>query len=435
MHRIGRVHLLLTALLVMAACLVPQLPARAAGYGPGFDIGLGRIGAYVTPLGTQAYCLEISKNRPLGATDSGTVGGWAGLDAEALARLNWVLQSFGQSPDPVVTAAVNLYVWSVADPGTYGSHGVSGDDYYSGRAGAAKGAVLDALARIRAEAGPPRGSVELELRADLSGRAVVRDPAGAGGALTLEGAESLSPVQVTDGSVVEFTAVVAPGAGTATVAAEVQFAAQSYQPAITVHDSGPDQHLAGPAGDALIATASATVPLEFHPVLESSVARPVVSLGDAALDRLEVSVAADSPAPWLAGSRVVAIGRLYGPFASPPSEAASAPPDAPIAWTERVEVDGPGSVTTSGAFAPTEPGHYTWVWSYDSADQPGGSLLPGGYRWADRFGLPDESFEVVVPLPATGPSAPPWLAAVGAVLAGTGLTGVAAVMRMRRGRS
>ena len=51
------------------------------------------------------------------------VGGWDGLGADSLARLNWVLHEYGQSGDPVVTAAVNLYVWSVADPAPTGRTG------------------------------------------------------------------------------------------------------------------------------------------------------------------------------------------------------------------------------------------------------------------------------------------------------------------------
>ena len=47
--------------------------------------------------------------------------GWT--RADSLSQLNWVLHEYGQSGDPVVTAAVNLYVWSLADPATYGSTG------------------------------------------------------------------------------------------------------------------------------------------------------------------------------------------------------------------------------------------------------------------------------------------------------------------------
>ncbi len=244
------------------------------------------------------------------------------------AELNWVLHSYGQSADPVITAAVNLYVWSVADPGTYGSHGMSGDEYYSGRAGDARAAVLANLAEIRAAAGgvPGAGSVEVELAPDLTGRAIVHDPAGMGATLTIEGADAVGPVVVADGAVVEFVAQ--PGAGdrTAVVEATARFAWRSFPAAITVHDSGPEQHLAGPAGEALVAVGRAQVPLEFHPVIESAVTSPVLAIGERAVDRLAFAVATDSPAPWRAGAGVTAKGTLYGPFAAPP-------PGRPVATT------------------------------------------------------------------------------------------------------
>lgn len=434
MHRAR--HLLIVLLTVLiGAALLPAAPAQAAGYGPGFDLGLGRIGAYVTPLGTQAYCLEIAKNRPLGWTDSGTVGGWGGLSPDALAQLNWVLHRYGQSPDPVVTAAVNLYVWSVGDPGTYGSHGMSGDDYYSGRAGDARGAVLAVLAEIRgaAAAVPPAGTVDVELDPDLHGRVTVSDPAGRGGTLTIEGADQEAPVPVEDGSVIEFVAQPQPGERTAVVTATATFAAVTYPGAITVHDSGPDQHLAGPAGEPSTATDRAEVPLEFHPQLESAVEDAVLATGSGAVDRLEFSLAEDSPAPWLAGHVVHVRGTLYGPLPTAPIEAETAPEGAPVAWTEVIEVDAEGAFTSSGDFAPTATGHYTWVWSIDAAEQPEGSVLPVDYVWSDRFGIPAESFELVAPLPSTGAEDEPswWLGAAGALLLGGGLVGIAAVVRVR----
>src|SRR5690606_7048934 len=205
--------------------------------GPGFDVGLGRIGAYITPSGVQAYCLEIDKDRPLGVTDDGTVGGWGSLSPDELTRLNWVLHTYGQSSDPIVTSAVNLYVWSVGDPVTYGSHGVSGDEYYSGRAGEARAAVLETLAEIRAAvaAAPPRGSVSIELAPDLTGQVVVSDPGHRGAVLTLDGTDDPGPFDVEDGSVVEFTAEPEPGDRVATVTATAVFTARTYPPTITVY--------------------------------------------------------------------------------------------------------------------------------------------------------------------------------------------------------
>ena len=107
---------------------------------------------------------------------------------------------------------------------------MSGDQYYSGRAGDSRDAVLGMLAEIRAAAGavPAVGTVSVELDPDLSGRVTVDDPTARGGTLTIEGADVDGPIPVTDGSVVELTAQPAIGARTATVSALATFAARSY---------------------------------------------------------------------------------------------------------------------------------------------------------------------------------------------------------------
>lgn len=479
----------LRALLALISCLAllplvliaaPAAPAGAAGYGPGFDLGLGRLGAYVAPDGSQVYCLDPDRDRPLGPTDPGAVGGWGGLDVDALTRLNWVLHEYGQSADPVETAAVNLYVWSVAAAGQYGAHG-DGDAYYSARAGSARPAVLAALAAIRAEAAgirpvaPPTVTVTLD--PDLTGRATVRDPGGAGGLLTLSGAvpvdaldaadgdgaaatggepagdgavpdgtepvaDGTEPVAdgsvpVVDGAVVEFVATPAAGARVADVSAVARFGTISYPAAITVYETGAAQRLAGPAAATTAASARATAPLEFHPVIESAVSTGRLVAGESAVDRLSALTGPESPARWRPGSRVIARGTLYGPFQQLPTLAAEPPAEAPVAWTEAVELDGPGEHASGGSFRPAEPGHYTWVWTIAAGEQPAETPVPEGYRWSDDFGLPAETFEVVEPLPATGGGDPArtaaaWLGGAAALLLGGGLTLGAALVRNRR---
>jgi hypothetical protein len=167
------------------------------------------------------------------------------------------------------------------------------------------------------------------------------------------------------------------------------------------------------------------------------VQEPVLATGAPAVDTLEVTVDDASPAPWRTGTTVVARGTLYGPLPVAPIETAAPPHGAPVAWTELVELDGPGTFTSSGDFAPTAAGHYTWVWSIEAAEQPEDSLLPEDYSWSDRYGIPAESFEVVQPLPSTGAEADasPWLIGVGVILLGGGLVGATAVLRVtvRRG--
>jgi hypothetical protein len=431
---------LITAIVGVLLLAAPT-PAAAASYGPGFDVGQGRIGAYLTPLGTQAYCLEIAKDRPLGPTDAGSVGGWGGLGPADLARLNYVINRFGQSPDPLVTAAVNLYVWSIADPGQYGSHGMSGDDYYSARAGDAASTVRATLAAIRADAAlvVPAGSaaVSIELDDSTAGRVVVSsDPAGASGTLTVDGAVIAgtggSSAQVTGGSVVDIVGIPAEDAASYSISAHVEFG--SVPPSITVHDSGAAQHLAGPGPLQFAADARVDVPLDFAPTLTTAVAAPRISVGDRPVDRLTVALAPDSPAPWRLRPDgtfvpVIATGVLYGPLATPPTEGTPDLP-APVAWTEQVTLTGPGEVSSSGNFVVERLGFYTWVWSITADGQPE-AVLPTGYAWSDMFGLAAETFEVVQPLALTGSASSAAVPLAGSMLV---LLGTALVLRRRAGQ-
>ena len=102
-------------------------------YGPSYDIGNGHLGAYDVG-GVNVYCLEIEKARPLGATSGAVYQGWGSLSALDLARINMAVSTFGQSSDRRMTAAVDLYVWSIADAAEYNSHGMSGDSWFITRA-------------------------------------------------------------------------------------------------------------------------------------------------------------------------------------------------------------------------------------------------------------------------------------------------------------
>ncbi|HAJ16653.1 MAG TPA: hypothetical protein DCL57_00885, partial [Microbacterium sp.] len=147
---------LLVVLLVAAGSIVlGASPAHAGSHGAGYDEGLGFLGAYSTDVdGRQAYCIDLGAAAPFGQTSGPhTVGSLDSLSRQQLAELNYVLDRWGQSGDPNITAAVALYVWSVADPGVYNSHGMSGDDYYVARApSAVRGTILGNLAVMRQEA-------------------------------------------------------------------------------------------------------------------------------------------------------------------------------------------------------------------------------------------------------------------------------------------
>ncbi|MBN9375545.1 MAG: hypothetical protein J0I40_09185, partial [Cellulomonas sp.] len=128
----------MAVLLAGLGVMVPGSAASAASLGPGFSIGPGPIGAYVADSdGHQIYCIDSGAPSPLGEYTSGPstatsltthTGGQLGDDD--LAQLNYALSRWGDSSDPTVTSAVAMFVWQVADPVTYASHGMSGDDWY-----------------------------------------------------------------------------------------------------------------------------------------------------------------------------------------------------------------------------------------------------------------------------------------------------------------
>lgn len=146
----------LLALFLVAGSSALNTPAAHAGsLGVGYDIGMGFLGAYNTDVdGRQAYCADLDANSPFSQTyGPETVTSLDSLSRRQLAELNYVLDRWGQSGDPNITAAVALHVWSVTSAGTYNSHGMSGDDYYVARAPASeRGTILANLATMRQEA-------------------------------------------------------------------------------------------------------------------------------------------------------------------------------------------------------------------------------------------------------------------------------------------
>ena len=150
-----RLLLLLVALLLaLTPALGAAQPAHAGSHGTGYDIGLGFLGAYRADDGRQAYCVDLGLNIPFSPTSGPTtVTSLDSISRPQLAQLNYVLAKWGQSGDPNVTAAVALFVWSLADPGVYNSHGQSGDSYYVARApSGARPTILANLATMRSEA-------------------------------------------------------------------------------------------------------------------------------------------------------------------------------------------------------------------------------------------------------------------------------------------
>lgn len=374
----------LLALLVIAGsfALGPQA-AHAGSEGVGYWSDGAFLGAYNTDVdGRQAYCADLDADPPYGNTSGPErITSLDSLSRQQLAELNYVLDRWGQSGDPNVTAAVALHVWSVASPGRYNSHGMSGDDYYVARAPASeRGTILANLAAMRQEATAnavtdPSLSLSLEMSDQYAGTlTVATHPAG------LTGTATLSDAVFADGSSARtigagahpVTGTPADGVPSYRIGASMSIDAAGYGAALDLYTTpGKQRLIAAVAGSSTGLSASAESPvieLDFQPEITTQVASRYVSEGDAFVDGLTVSV---SKGTWihLDGNpiEVTATGTLYGPFDEQPAEADTPPAGAPVAGVETVTLTGAGSYTSPGTIVAPESGFYTWVWSIDKA--------------------------------------------------------------------
>ncbi|HWK20942.1 MAG TPA: hypothetical protein VNR37_09285 [Microbacteriaceae bacterium] len=189
-------------LLAFSGLFITAQPAHAGTHGVGYDIGQGWLGAYQADDGRQVYCIDLGLNVPFSPTSGPhTVTSLDSLSSQQLAELNYVLARWGQSGDPNVTAAVAMYVWGVADPGVYNSHGMSGDAYYIARApSGARPTIQALLAQMRAEAPAyavtnPSLSLSIEMADQYTGTLTV-----AAHPSHLQGTANLSGAAFGDGS-------------------------------------------------------------------------------------------------------------------------------------------------------------------------------------------------------------------------------------------
>ncbi len=145
LRRFGAV-LATTAVLASAAVVGTSTAALAASVGPGHGSpdNLGTLGSFIAESdGRQVYCMDAGAPAPWNMTTGPTTvtelvsNTGQQLSSTTLAKLNYVLSKWGDSTNPDITAAVQMYVWAEADPVTYNSHGMSGDSWYIGRVPAA----------------------------------------------------------------------------------------------------------------------------------------------------------------------------------------------------------------------------------------------------------------------------------------------------------
>ncbi|KQR49149.1 hypothetical protein ASF87_10165 [Microbacterium sp. Leaf161] len=430
--------------LAVTALVATRQPAQAAAQGAGYgtwDDRIGWQGGFVAPDGSIVYCIEPGVSNPSGSTSSAgnqssvtstSPFGSRTLSSNDLARINYLVTTFGQTSSSREAAAVNFAVKYIANPGamftshswngSWDLHGYVNWVLYSTVGGSEAAAVADrAQALIDAAstvtAGPVEGgSGSLTFQVDnfnnYLGTITMAGTAGSTGTVTLTngvftttGSASLSgmhantPYPVTgvppteDGAPYKIS-----GTGTFTVAGT------GWEGAVHVWNTGNQQMTAGPGPRSstqfsVAGTDPTTRSVLFRPAL-STTATAYVQPGEHATDTLTFRTRADSQGlnnPWpqtADGSyRVVnAEGTLYGPFADQPAESDTVPSDARVAGHAAVSTsttDGPTVTYEATSEEPVDAaGYYTWVWSidYDNQSAITRMYLPEDYSFTDNFG-------------------------------------------------
>ncbi|WP_454156815.1 hypothetical protein [Microbacterium lacticum] len=392
--------------------------ASAATLGPGHgDLGtVGVLGSFVSESdGRQVYCIDAGAPGPWGTTTGPTTvtdlvsHTGAQLSGTELAKLNYVLARWGDSPDPDVTAAVQLFVWSVADPVTYNSHGMSGDDWYIGRVPTGNRAtVLGNLATMRAEAEANHAvnpSVDVTIAATDQYNAtltVTVSPA------TLTGNVVLQNATFTDGTTSKplssgtYPIIGTPPAGAPDyqIIASASYGSAGVGARVNLYETPGSQRLIA-NGTSTAVTAQArtpVIPLDFQPVIGTQVAARYVDEGDAFVDRVTVSTVGTGEWIIVDGTPVelTATGTLYGPFDEQPTEADTAPDGAPVAGTETLTLTGTGEYLSAGTVTATITG-----------DVPDGAYLVfrayGPHTEQPATGQEGDAFFTSDPIPVSGP--------------------------------
>lgn len=390
-----RVAAVATALLLLLGTLLFPSPAQAADHGPGFGEGLTFIGAYVSHS-RQAYCMDLDATPPGEGTQAPELTtALDGLSRQQLAELNYVMGRWGDSADPTVTAAVQLYVWWVADAPTYASRG--GDPHFFGLIpDGSRDQVTANLAMMR-DAAPRDAVIDPSINISVATAEQYR------GTVTVQGAPAslTGKVTLTGGTFEDGTTEKILGAGDYPVIGTPPEGAPEYRIGASIttdavgYGAGVDlfytpgaQRILGTATFApLTATAeSPVIPLDFQPVIETQVSSKFVQAGDPFTDQLAVTVTKHS---WINVNGttvpVLAEGTLYGPFDTQPAEANAPPAGAPVLGTESLTLTDPGTYMSPGSLVAPASGFYTWVWSIDKQTQ-GENTKYLTDSFTDRFG-------------------------------------------------
>lgn len=416
----------LLAASVLATLLSVPSPAQASTHGFGFfwnGNGTSWIGSYI-PDGTniQTYCVQGALNDPTNRHDTFDAGyGQYGGSADANARVNYAITNFGQTSDPVMSAATAIYVHSQLDTAYYNTLSGGGLNYYAARANGSANAVkaeFNAIAAASAgiTAGAVSGSGTLSFTVDplnnYNGTMTVSGlPSGATGTVTLtngifnvNGTNSVAGV--TEGAVFAITGVPPEdGATSWKISGSGLFTVPgTYAGNVNQFVTPTRQLTAGPGQPAASFRVSGEDPVDrseiFLPVLSTQASAKYVAAGDTFGDVLTFSTGAQADGTnnnWKQDPGtgdyipVIANGTLYGPFAAPPTPGAAAPPGAPVAGTATATTGNTGPsqpVVVTSSITASVPGYYVWVWTIDSAAQSfvTSQFIPNPYTFSDQFG-------------------------------------------------
>lgn len=403
-----RIAAIFTALLLLTGSVVLGItpPAHAATAGVGYWSGNSFLGAFNPGTdGRQAYCADLDAAPPWSATSGPqTITSFDSVSRQQLAELNYVMAKYGQSSDPNMTSAVQLFVWSITSAASYNSHGMSGDNYNVTVAPASERAtILGYLAAMRQEASvyavtDPSLSLTLSMSDQYTGTVTVAThPSGLTGAASLTNAvfANGSPTRTLGAGSHPITGTPVDGVPSYQIDASMSVDTAGFGAAIDLYTTPGEQRLinfvAG-SGSGLSARAqSPVIELDFQPEITTQVSSRFVAEGDSFTDDLNVSV---TKGTWiqLDGTpiTVTASGTLYGPFDEQPAEANAPPGSAPVAGTETLALTGAGAYTSPGTIRATASGFYTWVWQIDkNAQGTNAKYLTDSF--VDRFGQVTET--------------------------------------------
>jgi len=387
-----------------------QSPASALGGDPeayGQWVGGYWHGSYWEGS-ALVYCLDQSKPTPYGRAMMGSAratAGWRGLDGNRLAGLNWLLGTHGASTDPMTARSVQEAVWAITGTEISGSRTPLADEMIAAvHAYRAEPTSREGTARILVALAPDgrTGTVTIDRLDAAPSSAAIK------GRIELVNAVFRGGTSVRTGTFTRgqtFQIDVVPPSDKPRFRVEATITATSehtvYAPWITYidYDTGTtfQEMVAAIRSDKREQVVhledlgrSDVIDRSFQPVATTRVTAEVVNPGEAATDRVEVSVSSGS---WADGVRVTFVGTAYGMSRlAAPTRSSAIPSGATEIGTVRITADKPGSYVSPAVTVPDRGvSHIVWVWRMLRSEQsePAKSFVLGD--WRDDFAVPAET--------------------------------------------